>query len=245
MNCFNGETYLRKAIDSVYSQTYTNWEIVFWDNASTDNSVNIVKNYDNKIKYYIGNVTVPLYRARNSAIEKCNGQMVTFLDCDDIWIKNKLMSQVELYNAGNQFVYGRYELIDEYEEKINKKLHQLKCGKVTNSLLINNFISIGSVLIDTNLLKELKFNPHYNLIGDFDLWLRASMKTEFCFVDAIVEKSRQHKDNLSFHLKNDWITEERILYRDLLDTYGLLHLPMIFVFIIRSEVKYMLKKFLI
>ena len=108
--------------------------------------------------------------------------------------------------------------------------------------LINNSISIGSVLIDIGLIRELKFNPDYNLIGDFDLWVRASMKTQFDFVDAIVEKSRQHNDNLSTHLKNEWITEQRILYRDYLDTYGLLHLPMIFVFIIRTEVKSLLNK---
>ena len=53
MNCFNGEKYLREAIDSVTEQTYTNWELIFWDNQSTDNSASIVKSYnDPRIKYY-------------------------------------------------------------------------------------------------------------------------------------------------------------------------------------------------
>ena len=51
MNCYNGETYLREAIDSIYAQTYQNWEIIFLDNASTDDSANIAKSYDKKIKY--------------------------------------------------------------------------------------------------------------------------------------------------------------------------------------------------
>ena len=245
MNCYNGEKFLREAIDSVYSQTYTNWEIIFWDNASTDNSRCIVESYDNKIKYFKGSETVPLYQPRNLAIEKCNGEVVAFLDCDDIWVNNKLESQVTLYSEGNQFVYGRYELIDSGGKKIKKKLHQMKFGKVTNSLLKNNFISIGSVLMEISLLKELQFNPIYNLIGDFDLWVRASTKTPFVYVDEIVEKSRQHNENLSSQLKNEWIIEERILYRNLLHTYGVLDLPMLLVFIIRTEVKSMLKQLLI
>jgi len=52
MNCHNGEKYLREAIDSVYAQTYKNWEIIFWDNYSTDNSAKIAKSYNDKLKYY-------------------------------------------------------------------------------------------------------------------------------------------------------------------------------------------------
>ncbi len=60
MNCFNSEKYLREAIDSVYAQTYKDWEIIFWDNASTDHSKEIAKSYDNKLKYSRGKETVPL-----------------------------------------------------------------------------------------------------------------------------------------------------------------------------------------
>ena len=53
MNCFNGEKYVNGAIDSVLNQTYQNWEIIFWDNMSTDKTAVIVKIYDdNRIKYY-------------------------------------------------------------------------------------------------------------------------------------------------------------------------------------------------
>ena len=53
MNCFNGERFLREAIDSIYSQTFTDWEIIFWDNASTDKSASIAKSYDKKLKYFL------------------------------------------------------------------------------------------------------------------------------------------------------------------------------------------------
>ena len=52
MNCFNGERYLREAIDSIYAQTYSNWEVIFWDNASIDSSYKIASSYDSKIKLF-------------------------------------------------------------------------------------------------------------------------------------------------------------------------------------------------
>ena len=52
INCYNSEKFLREAIDSVYSQTYKNWEIIFWDNQSTDESAKIAKSYDEKIIYF-------------------------------------------------------------------------------------------------------------------------------------------------------------------------------------------------
>ncbi|MEK7079138.1 MAG: glycosyltransferase, partial [Patescibacteria group bacterium] len=60
MNCFNGSKYLRESIDSVYAQTYRNWEIIFWDNASTDNSAEIAKNYDSRLRYFRSERNYPL-----------------------------------------------------------------------------------------------------------------------------------------------------------------------------------------
>ena len=50
VNCYNGEKYLKEALDSIYAQTYKNWEIIFWDNASTDRTALIAKSYDKKLK---------------------------------------------------------------------------------------------------------------------------------------------------------------------------------------------------
>ena len=73
MNCFNGEKYLREAIDSVLAQTYQNWELIFWDNQSTDKSAEIVKSYeDPRIYYFYARHHTLLYEARNYAIEQSN-----------------------------------------------------------------------------------------------------------------------------------------------------------------------------
>ena len=95
MNCYNGEKYLREAIDSIYAQTYTNWEIIFWDNVSTDSSADIAKTYDKRLKYFRGKEYIPLGAARKKAIEKSSGEWIGFLDTDDLWFPNKLSMQLK------------------------------------------------------------------------------------------------------------------------------------------------------
>ena len=98
INCYNGGQFLREAIESIYAQSYKNWEIVFWDNASTDNSATIAQSYDERLKYFYSKNNTCLGEARVNAIEKTTGEYVAFLDCDDLWEKDKLLKQVELFS---------------------------------------------------------------------------------------------------------------------------------------------------
>ena len=70
MNCYNGDKYLPNAIESVYSQTYSNWEIIFWDNCSTDNSADIAQSFDDRVMYHRTSKTTPLGEARNLALKQ-------------------------------------------------------------------------------------------------------------------------------------------------------------------------------
>ena len=79
MNCYNGEVYLYESIKSVLSQTYENWELIFWDNQSSDLSKKIFENFqDKRLKYYYAQEHTTLYRARDLAIKKSNGEFIAF-----------------------------------------------------------------------------------------------------------------------------------------------------------------------
>ena len=94
MTCHNGEIYLRQAINSIISQTFKKWELIFLDNNSTDNSKKIFYEFKDKRMFYFKNdFTLNLGAARNLAFKKCKGDLITFLDVDDLWNKNKLMLQ--------------------------------------------------------------------------------------------------------------------------------------------------------
>ena len=119
MNCFNGEKYLREAIDSIYAQTYPNWEIIFWDNASSDNSSRIANSYDKKLKYYRSDKNTRLGEARVNALEKALGDYVAFLDVDDIFLPFMLEEQLNTFNNSTEelgFVYRRVEFFSDVSQ---------------------------------------------------------------------------------------------------------------------------------
>ena len=77
MNCHNGETYLKEAIQSVLNQKYKNWELIFWDNNSTDKSAKIFQSFqDKRLKYFFTKKKVSLYVSRNAAIKKTKGEFM-------------------------------------------------------------------------------------------------------------------------------------------------------------------------
>ena len=88
VNCHNGQEYLYECLKSITKQTYENWELIFWDNHSSDLSSKILKSFkDKRIKYFKSNKFTSLCLARNLAIKKAGGKYITFLDTDDIWKK--------------------------------------------------------------------------------------------------------------------------------------------------------------
>ena len=241
VNCHNGEEYLSLALESILKQTYSNWELIFFDNKSSDNSVKIIEGKDPRIKIFKSNLFISLYEARNEAIEFCNGNAITFLDTDDIWIENKLEIQVSSFLEGNKFIYGDYHQINENNNLINKITPNP--SKCTNELLIRNTISIGCVMIETELLKGEKFDPFYNLLGDFDLWVRLSQKNGITHLPFVLEHSRVHSNNLSDQLNSSWKIERRYFYKKYLSKLSLIFkTPAIMKYVLITEVKGILNK---
>ena len=94
MNCHNGEKYLKDSVNSILKQSYKNWELIFWDNLSTDNSKKIIKNFkDKRIRYFKSKNFFNLYEARNHALKKARGKFISFLDTDDWWLRNKIKNR--------------------------------------------------------------------------------------------------------------------------------------------------------
>ena len=216
INCHNGEKYLKEAIQSVFNQTYKNWEIIFWDNLSSDNSKIIIKDFNkDKIKYFKSEKFLSLYDARNKAIKKARGSLIAFLDTDDWWCKDKLEKQVNIFkkNETLSLVYSNCFIYNEFTKKkkifIKKKLPQ---GKITSNLLNNYSVGILTMIVDKQVFEEFSFNPKYSIIGDFDFVLKLSIKSKFACVDEPLAYHRKHEKNFSdVNLKlyinemKDWI----------------------------------------
>jgi glycosyltransferase involved in cell wall biosynthesis len=197
MNCYNGEKYLREALDSVLKQTYYNWELIFWDNQSRDSSAIIVQSYDDKrFKYKLTDSFTPLGEARNQAIQNAKGEFIAFLDCDDLWMPEKLMKQIPLFSDSKVGLV----ICDTYffnESKILKQLYSKKkppVGNVFKKLLGEYFVSLETAVIRRAALESLDhwFDPRFDVIEEYDLFARLGYSWRLDFVDEVLAKWRVH-----------------------------------------------------
>ena len=125
MTCHNGEAFLQEALDSVIKQTYSNWELIFYDNNSTDKSKAIINGYkDDRIKYFKSEKLLNLGTIRNLSLNNCKGEYICFLDTDDYWSKFKLEKQIDKFktNQNIDIVYSNYFEVRNKDITKKKKL---------------------------------------------------------------------------------------------------------------------------
>jgi glycosyltransferase involved in cell wall biosynthesis len=204
MNCYNSDRFLKEAIDSIYAQTFSDWEIVFWDNASTDSSGEIARSYDDKLKYYRTENTTPLGEARNLAIEKAVGKYLAFLDCDDLWLEDKLQVQMEIFVSEDEdlgFVYGRSEKFYSNgirKNQIFRKGASLPEGRIFNELIKENFVPFLSGVIDKEKFIACGgFPKHFKNSTDYFIFLKLAQRYRVRAVQDVCCMYRIHENNLS------------------------------------------------
>jgi len=200
MNCYNGDRYLKEAIDSVYSQTFCDWEIIFWDNASTDNSPNIANSYDRRLKYYSSDKTTPLGEARSYAIQKASGKYIAFLDCDDLYLSHKLEKQIDLMEKSDFLLcYGSVSVIDENGNEIRKLHMKNNSGYLFEKLLRKYEVNMQTVILLRSALNELGFGFESQFIycPDYNLFMNIASNYRIGVIKDIIVKYRVSPDSLS------------------------------------------------
>ena len=202
VNCFNGEKYLEDCLNSIINQTYDNWEVIFWDNHSTDNSKKIFEKFDDKrFKYYLSPKHTFLYEARDLAIKVSNGDFIAFCDTDDYWSKEKLECLVPLFQDKNVgIVYSNQWILNNKTQK--KKIYTNKVlpkGNISSNIVSRTSIAILTAVIRKTAYFNLKigFNKNYQIIGDYDFFVRVSKKCLFDCVQKPLVTYRLHKDNFT------------------------------------------------
>ena len=219
VNCHNGEKYLKKCISSILNQIYQNYEIIFFDNFSSDNSKKILESFkDKRIKYFYSDMKFPLYKARNEAIKKSTGSLVAFLDVDDWWENNFLSSKEKFFEDSKYDYFYSNTLM--YYEKNNKfikyKNFSLPDGQIYEFLAKDYFIIISGLIVKKEILeKEKYFNENYNIIGDYDLIMRISKYSNAKGFDQPLINYRVHEKNFSkinnkmyFEEYKDWFNKQ-------------------------------------
>lgn len=206
MNCYNGEKYLHRSLDSILKQTYSNWELVFWDNASTDHSKEVLESYNEpRFKYFRSKENVSLGQARAWAVEVCKGDYIAFLDVDDEWFPEKTAIQVDdMLSDSYVLSYSGVTEVDADSPKRRRDyIPQYESGYAFEELLKQFDINLPAAMISRKALIEKGLN--------FDPFVKAS--EEYClFMQLVYEEkvSIIHKSLANYYIRRDSLTNKCI-----------------------------------
>ena len=182
---YNRANDLKRALESVQVQTFTNWEVLIVDNHSTDNTDQVVTDFnDSRMKLFKIHNNGVIAASRNAGIRAASGEYIAFLDSDDWWKSEKLRLSLNALNAGADIVYHDLFLVTKSDCQLflRKVTTRKLTSPVFNNLLANgNCINNSSVVVRKNLLTSLGgISEDYDLIAaeDYDCWLRIAKLTD-------------------------------------------------------------------
>ena len=220
MNVRNGAPTLREAIDSALAQTFADWELIVWDDRSTDESAEIVSSYrDPRVRYFLCPDDTPLGRARGDAIDGANGQWLAFLDQDDVWLPNKLKKQMALAEEDVGLIYGRtVRFYPSGRERDYDHAHEYELlpeGDIFLQLFTKScFIAMSSAVFRRSAVEAIGGIPdEVRIIPDYYLYVAVAQRFRVRAVQEVVCRYRMHPGSMSqvsavpMHQEALWLIE--------------------------------------
>ncbi|KAF2512767.1 glycosyltransferase [Flavobacterium zhairuonense] len=220
--CYNHEKFVVESLLSALNQDHSAIEIIIVDDFSTDNSRNVIKKFlvdYPQIQFIENEINVGSTKSFNKALKLAKGDFIIDLACDDVLFQNCVSLQLNTF-AESKFknlgvVYGNAELItengafDSYYFPINSSkrvIENRKTGDIYLSVISggNSICSVSS-MVKKSVFDDLNGYDENLAYEDLDLWIRASRKYEFDFIDEILIKKRISDNSLGTHffIKND------------------------------------------
>ena len=194
---YNRAEDLKRALQSVFDQTFTDWEVLVVDNHSIDETDSIIKSFnDPKIKLFkIHNAGV-IAASRNLGLQHALGEYIAFLDSDDWWLPKKLEESIKYMSHGTDVVYHDLFYVKKYGQRFNWRRtwrRKLKSPVFYDLIKNGNTLINSSVVVRKKLLNAIKgLSEDKDMVGseDYDAWLR---------IAQISEKFQKIPDTLGFY----------------------------------------------
>ncbi len=180
MKVYNGEKYLREAIDSVLNQSFPDFELLIIDDCSEDNSVNIIKEYDDERIILIQNSeNQGIVISQNKLIDRARGEYIAVMDCDDISYPERLAKQVSFLDTHKNFIMCatyRHEIKDGVYTA-DFEIEHLKTSTIRFALLFTNPITHSSIMFRANMYRAdgIKYGPE-RVAEDYGAIVNMSLK---------------------------------------------------------------------
>ena len=198
---YNRAHYICSAIQSVLNQTFEDFEIIVVDDASTDDTREIIDKFEDERIYYIRHKKNRGGSAsRNTGIKHSRGKFIAFLDDDDLWMRNKLEKQLDLINKTSEIgvVYTGVLLINNSGQIISHKIPSLR-GNIFPDILKKNYVgSCSMVLVRKECFTRIGlFDENLPAGQDWDMWIRLAKRYQFDSVNEPLVLYRVHEKRIS------------------------------------------------
>lgn len=207
---YNYADFIKEAIQSVLNQTYQNWELIVVDDGSSDNSIEVIKEFcqkDERIKFFTHpqNVNKGLKKTILLGLENSSGEYVAFLESDDLWTKNHLEEKVKIAkkypNAKVIFndveLFGDEKVIEDYQKyfKLNRKILNKKKypANLFNGFSFQNLVpTFSCVMVEKEALLKGNFETSVQAFLDHWLWAHLAYRNDFYYIDKKLTNWRMH-----------------------------------------------------
>ena len=207
MTVFNGEKYVAEAIDSILEQTYTEFELLIVDDGSQDNSAEIIRSYekrDSRIRFFQLERNVGLALARNHCIASATGEYITFMDCDDVSLPERLQKQVDFMQS-NPNIGGLGTCARTVSEDLKTTIADFNVPQQHAHIALNMFVGASfvgaTVMLRQQFLTTVDgFEPGRRSGVDTELFCRLLCETQIKFANLPENLLfyRRHEQTISF-----------------------------------------------
>lgn len=209
MPTYNQERFIGKAIATVVTQTYKNWELIVVNNFSTDKTKEVVASFqDPRIRLIDFANNGIIAASRNHAMQKSSGEVIAFLDSDDYWLPEKLQKSLDKLREGFDLIcHGEFYFQDHNGEFSPHKYGPEAHCTFEHMLLNGNCLSTSAIMVKRSVLDQSGLFDEckpFNTAEDFDLWLRiAELGAKIGITDEMLGYYRLHSGSASAsNLKN-------------------------------------------
>lgn len=196
---YNSELYIREAVSSILNQTYTDFELIIIDNCSTDNTVPIIKSFEDKrIQIVLHSENIGIAGSRNEALEMASGTFISFLDSDDIAHPQKFEKQITFLKANPDFglVGSLVILINEKGIKTGRWKINNKADIIPSIMLFYNYFVTSAVMFRKELTADIRY-PEELIIGeDYVFWFYLLQKAKGTNLPEYLTSYRQHPESI-------------------------------------------------
>ncbi len=242
---FNSSKFIAETLKSILSQSYKDFEVLVVDDCSTDNTVEIVKSFnDKRIRIFVNDVNKGAAFSRNVALKNAKGEYIAFVDGDDLWEKDKLKKQISFMEENHiSFSCTNYEEIDENGVLNGYCITAPKRIKHKDFLRID-YVGCLTVMYKKEVFPDLQIPFDIYKRNDYALWLKLSERVDCYLLNETLAYYRKN-NGISSGSKIKLLKYHRILFQKL---YGynflfssILSIRNAFFYIVKS-IKYRSKK---